>query len=111
MCWILTMIFLPRTVSKDWGSGSGRTKRSALWCRNARMGGVHCAAIENCVCWIELRAARGGNRKGSAQGAGDLYEGAVRLMRGVRRPGDSEEFAEDGLGSGAGAGDREAGLV
>jgi len=50
--------------------------------------------------------ARGGDREGSAQGAGDLHEGAVCLVRAVRRPGDSEEFAEDGLGSGAGVGDR-----
>jgi len=33
------------------------------------------------------------------------------LCGAVRRPGDSEEFTEDGLGSGTGVGDRKAGFV
>src|SRR5580692_7540421 len=107
---ILTMRFLPRVAWRSCQLGFGRTRRSVLWCREARDGGLYCAAIEDCLRWIEY-AACGRNREGSSQGAGDFYEGTVCFVRAVRRLGDSEEFAEDRLGSGAGAGDREAGLV
>jgi len=75
------------------------------------VGSLHRAAFENCLHWIELWRDTRRKPEGSTERAGDFMKAPSALCGAFDDPGDSRRIHRRRLGSGIGAGDRQASLV